>query len=66
MSSLANTAIAKHGAGNDSVTAARRTAWTNLRVEGLAIDRYVGDDAASTSPARAELASATRWRSRAN
>jgi hypothetical protein len=41
MSSLANTAISKPGAGRDSVTATTEAQWANLRVEGIAIDHYV-------------------------
>jgi hypothetical protein len=58
MSSLANTALARRGAGNDSITAAGETAWANLRVEGLAIDNYV-TVALKHHPSAAELASAT-------
>ena len=58
MSSLANTALAQRGAGNDSITAAGETAWANLRVEGLAIDRYV-TVALKHQPSAADLASAT-------
>lgn len=58
MSSLANTALAQRGAGNDSVTAAGETAWANLRVEGIAIDQYVAV-ALKHHPSAAELASAT-------
>lgn len=58
MSSLANTALAQRGAGNDSVTAAGETAWANLRVEGIAIDQYV-TVALKHRPSAAELASAT-------
>lgn len=58
MSSLAGTALAKSGAGNDTVTVASETAWANLRVEGIAIDQYVRI-ALKHSPTAAELAAAT-------
>ncbi len=58
MSSLANTALAKQGAGRDTVTAAGESAWANLRVEGLAIDKYVRV-ALKHQPTAAELTSAT-------
>ena len=58
MSSLANTALAKQGAGRDTVTAAGESAWANLRVEGLAIDKYVRV-ALKHQPSAAELTSAT-------
>jgi len=41
MSSLANAAVSKPGAGNHAVTTASEVAWANLRVEGLAIANYV-------------------------
>lgn len=58
MSSLDNTALAKPGAGNDTVTAAGATAWANLRVEGIAIDQYVGV-ALKYHPSAAALSRAT-------
>lgn len=58
MSSLANTAMAQPGAGNDSITAAGETAWANLRVEGIAIDQYV-TQTLKHHPSTAELATAT-------
>jgi hypothetical protein len=58
MSSLANTAMSKQGAGNDTVTVAGETAWANLRVEGIAIDQYVATTL-KHHPSAAELASAT-------
>ena len=57
MSSLANTALAQHGAGRDTVTAAGETAWANLRLEGIAIDQYVAV-ALKHRPTSADLASA--------
>ncbi len=41
ISSLANVAIGKSGAGRDSVAVAGEAAWANLRVEGIAIEEYV-------------------------
>ena len=58
MSSLANTALAKPGAGRDTVTVAGETAWANIRIEGLAIDKYV-TVALKFRPTAAELAAAT-------
>lgn len=46
------------GAGGDSIKAAGAAAWTELRVEGLAIDQYVTTKLHYT-PDAAELASAT-------
>jgi len=42
-SSLASAALSQASAGNkvDSVTASGAAAWSNLRVEGLAVDHYV-------------------------
>lgn len=58
MSSLANTALAKQGAGRDTVTVAGEVAWANLRVEGIAIDQYVRV-ALKHRPSAEELATAT-------
>lgn len=44
VSSLVNAAILKPGAGRDSVTASTEVQWINLRVEGIAIDKYVAAD----------------------
>jgi hypothetical protein len=40
-SSLINAAITKPGAGRDSLSLVSEVQWLNLRVEGIAIDRYV-------------------------
>lgn len=57
VSSLVNAAITKSGAGRDSVSAATEVQWINLRVEGIAIDRYVATTLHHV-PSVAELASA--------
>jgi hypothetical protein len=57
VSSLINAAIIKPGAGRDSVSAATEVQWINLRVEGIAIDRYVATTLHHV-PSAAELASA--------
>ena len=57
MSSLVNAAITKQGAGFDSVTTTSAVQWMNLRLEGLAIDRYVATTLHHV-PTGAELASA--------
>ncbi len=57
LSSLVNAAITKQGAGGDSVTTASEVQWMNLRLEGLAIDRYVATTLHHV-PSAAELASA--------
>ena len=61
VSSLINAAITKPGAGRDTITAASEVQWMNLRLEGIAIDRYVATvlhhvpSAAELSSARAAL-----------
>ncbi len=57
ISSLINAAITKQGAGRDSVTAASEVQWMNLRLEGVAIDRYVATTLHHV-PSASELASA--------
>ena len=57
VSSLINAAIVKPGAGRDSLTTASEVQWMNLRLEGIAIDRYVATTLHHV-PSGAELASA--------
>lgn len=57
VSSLINAAITKQGAGRDSISAASEIQWMNLRLEGIAIDRYVAT-ALHHVPSAAELVSA--------
>ena len=58
ISSLARTAIFAPGAGRDTVAVSGETAWANLRVEGIAIDRYVARQL-HYRPTAADLTSAT-------
>ena len=57
VSSLINAAILKPGAGRDSLSTSTEVQWLNLRVEGIAIDRYVSS-VLHYRPSAADLTSA--------